>query len=1052
MSIRPDRSLAVVWLCFLLSGFAALLYQTVWTREFAFVFGTSDLAVATVLAAYMAGLAIGAAATARLIARVRRPVRVYAALELSIALCALAVPFAIAAMLHVSVAVFGGRSTLPAESEPLLGAFWLLSSIAILIVPTALMGATLPLLARHVVHRDEDIGSRIGALYAINTLGAVMGTVVAAFLILPAFGLRGTVWVGVAANAAVFALAAGLGRDSSSMSGSAHPCPETALDRDVEAPTTGDPKPRDASGARFVLPLIFLSGAASFTYEVLWTRLLGHVVGGSVFAFATMLASFLAGITLGSFAGSRLATTRARAARGLSLALFGGALTSLIAFFALRIVPALAGWLGAGIAAGPGANALLSGFVLVPSTLCIGATFPFAVRVLARSPMDAGASSARIYAWNTAGAIVGALGAGFLIIPALGFAGTLTFAVVAQLALAIACVFLAPPVGRRIAIVAAIAAVVTLAAPPDEPWSLLRWSPFERQPATGEMTWFGVGRSATVLLHEGNSHWVLRSNGLPEAAILPPGQRSINTTAEALGVLPVLARPDAHSMLVVGFGGGTALESVPPSIRSLDVIELEPKMIDANRALSGLRARDPLADPRVHVHIGDARGALLLTSQRWDTIVSQPSHPWTAGASHLYTREFFALVREHLAPRGVFLQWIGASFVDDALLRSLVATLNDVFPYVRVYRPAPRPQILFLASDAPLPIETDATAALTAMPQAFDALGYACAEDTLAALSLDEASSRAFAATAPISTDDRNLLQMRSPAILRAPLGIPGTDAALAASDPLPRLERGFDRLYLVRRLLADGDDARVARLVASLDDPDERRVASTLRALHALDSPDPAVPIDANRARARRESASRELRDVIARRPGLAEARYAWVRLQRDALLAGDAAVMAEADALDPLGRAIVAGWRAESNDDPAALQALDATLESHDPRAPGALEALRLRIFWRLAFGGIADAGDALSMIDRRLALGGNQVGDILLRARASLILGRPLAVVGALSQIALRLDARRPADRLLAAEALTLLAQVRGREIGFTDQRPAIAQRLERLTHER
>jgi hypothetical protein len=293
---------------------------------------------------------------------------------------------------------------------------------------------------------------------------------------------------------------------------------------------------------------------------------------------------------------------------------------------------------------------------------------------------------------------------------------------------------------------------------------------------------------------------------------------------------------------------------------------------------------------------------------------------------------------------------------------------------------------------------------------------------------------------------------MRSPAILRAPLGIPGADAAVAELDPLPRLARGFNRLYLVRRLLSDGDDARVARLVASLEDPDERRVASTLRAMHALDFPDPAAPIDAERARTRRESASRELLDVMARRPDLVEARHAWVRLQREALLGGDAAVMAEADALDPLGRAIVAGWRAESNDDPAALQELDAALEPDDPRAPGALEALRLRIAWRLAFGGISDAGDALAMIDRRLALGGNQIDDLLLRARASLILDRPLAVVGTLSQIALRLDARRPADRRLAADALTLLAQVRGREIGFTDQRPAIAQRLERLTHER
>ena len=276
MAIRSDRSLAVVWLCFLLSGFAALLYQTVWTREFAFVFGTSDLAVATVLAAYMAGLAIGAAAAARLVARVRRPVLAYAVLELGIALCALAVPLVIATLLRVSSAVFGGRTTLPAESETLLAAFWLLSAFAILIVPTALMGATLPLLARHVVQREEEIGTKIGALYAVNTLGAVLGTITAAFLLLPALGLRGTVWVGVAANAAVFALAATLGRDRARENEAARSEARAATGSRVHAPATDGAALAGIRGPSLVLPLILVSGAASFTYEVLWTRQIGR--------------------------------------------------------------------------------------------------------------------------------------------------------------------------------------------------------------------------------------------------------------------------------------------------------------------------------------------------------------------------------------------------------------------------------------------------------------------------------------------------------------------------------------------------------------------------------------------------------------------------------------------------------------------------------------------------------------------------------------------------------------------------------------------------------
>ncbi len=1024
-----------------------MLYQTLWTREFAFVFGTSDLAIATVLAAYMAGLALGSFASVRWMTRIRRPVLVYAALEFAIALCAIAVPHAIGVLVRLSTLLFGGRATLPNDADPLLAAFWLSSSFVILLVPTAAMGATLPVLARHVVRSEQEIGPRIGILYAINTFGAVLGTIAAAFFLLPALGLRGTAHVGVATNLVVFALAATLARRAreearGDRSLAAAIGPENASASATRADALGDGR------ARFMLPLMLLSGAASFADEVLWTRLLAHLVGGSVYAFASMLASFLTGITLGSLVASRLATSQRRAARGFALAELGSALAALLAFFALPALPELARRAGAGVAGGLAANAVLASLVLVPSTLFLGATFPFAVRVLACSERDAGPASARVLAFNTLGAIAGALGAGFFALPALGFAGTLTLTVAIRFGLALGGAWLLAPIGRRLAAAAAIGLVAGVVLRPEEPLSLLRWSPFDRQVADGDVVWFGVGRSADVMLHEGNAHWVLRSNGLPEASILPPGQRAANTTADALGVLPVLARPEARRLLMIGLGGGTALESVPASIESIDVIELEPKIVEANRVLTGKRARDPLADPRVALHLGDARGALLLTSQRWDVIVSQPSHPWTAGASHLYTREFFAQIRQHLAPRGVFLQWIGASFVDERLLRSLVATLTDVFPFVRVYRPAPRPQFLFLASDAPLPLELDAGRALARDPDAFANDGFACVEDTLAALALDETGALAFAAGAPVSTDDRNLLQMRSPRILRAPLGIAGADAVLAPHDPLRRVARSFDRLALVRRLLLGADDARAGRWIASLDDPDLRRVASALRTIHALDVPDPAAPIDEARARVQRAGVLRDLADVLARHPDWQEARFAALSLQRSDVIARTLALASSIDALDALGRAVVEGWRAEAAGDFDALRALDGALALGAPCAPARLEALRLRVHWRLAEGDVAAAHDALPLIDRRLALAGNSVDDLLLRARASLRIGRPVAVVGALVQVASRLDGRRPGDRERASEALALLDALGEETIEFRDPRPRIEQRLRKL----
>jgi hypothetical protein len=266
---------ALLLACFFLSGFAALIYQTAWTRQFAFVFGTSELAVATVLAAYMGGLAAGAVAAARFVGRVRRPVLVYGVLELGIALAALCVPAALGAATALYVELFGGSSD-PADAGGLVAAlFYLVSSGAILLVPTGLMGATLPLLARHAVRRESEIGSRVGLLYAINTVGAVAGAVGAGFVLLPRLGLLSTIHVGVAVNGLVFLAAALVARGAEPL---AAPGP-----RSEAAPTTGG----------WILPMVMISGAVSFSYEVLWSRLLGHLLGGSVYGFATMLASFL---------------------------------------------------------------------------------------------------------------------------------------------------------------------------------------------------------------------------------------------------------------------------------------------------------------------------------------------------------------------------------------------------------------------------------------------------------------------------------------------------------------------------------------------------------------------------------------------------------------------------------------------------------------------------------------------------------------------------------------------------------------------------------------
>ena len=961
-----------VLVCFLLSGFAALLYQTVWMREFAFVFGTSELAVATVLAGYMGGLALGSALAGRWSRRVRRPILVYGLLEGGIALCALGVPFALRGATALNVLLFGGHDAPPASGGLLRALFYLLASGLILLLPTALMGATLPLLARHAVRSEREIGGRIGLLYSINTAGAVAGAVCAAFLLLPALGLRGSVLVGVAVNGLVFLLAAGLQR------GAAPPPALATTSARAEGLTLG---------VSWILPAIAVSGFVSFADEVLWTRLLGHLLGGSVYAFATMLASFLAGIALGSAVAARLATTPARAGRGFAVAELGIALFSLAAFAGLDGLPALARRLGAGWQGSPLANAGLAAAVLLPQTLCIGATFPLAVRILARSPDDAAPASARVYAWNTLGAIAGAVLAGFFVLPALGFAGTLRLGVGLNLGLAALAGALAGSASRPLLVAPTLGLLLLAVLRISEPWGLLRSSPLDATPAAGQVAFFAVGRSASVMLLDSPAdpgELLLRTNGLPEASIQRRGGRPGRSgVTDWLGALPSLARPGTRRMLVIGLGGGLVLESIPPEVRHVDVIELEPEVVSANRAVGPERRLDPLLEPRIHLTENDARGALELTDARYDAIVSQPSHPWTSGASPLYTREFFSLVHGRLAPGGVFVQWIGLLFVDEPLLRSLVATLRDVFPHVRVYRPQPD-AVLFLASDDPLPVEETARRALAAAPAAFGELGLHAPEDVRAALALDDDGARSFAAGAPPTTDDRNLLEMRSARLARgAALGRAGCDRVLGPYAPAPP-PSGLDALLVVRRLLDRGNLDAAARLAAALPDSASRQTARGLVAL-ARGEPGGAALLD----------------EVLRRDPAQREARLALLRLRRNALRDESPALAALAAPVAEPERAVLEAWRLDPSGGAAALAALDPRLARVAVESPYFADATRLRVEWRLAAGDAARGREALALLDRLIPVAGNP-SDLVQRARAAAQAGEPAVALSSLAEV--------------------------------------------------
>jgi len=311
-----------------------------------------------------------------------------------------------------------------------------------------------------------------------------------------------------------------------------------------------------------------------------------------------MLASFLLGVALGSAAAARLARSRAAAAVGFAMAQLGTAVLGWLAFGAARWLPDLADFVGAtGLNPAPGI--FVGGAVLLPFTLCIGATFPFAVRLLADRSDQAARSSAQVYAWNTLGSIVGSVGAAFLLLPSLGLEGTLAVCVALNFALGAVAASLSAPRRWTVAAVAGAAGVAVLLLPPRPPESLLRRSVLTGDTLGREIAYIGVGRSGTVVLVDTGHQYRVLTNGLPEAGIhfpaVPPDRIS---EVRLLSMLPILERPETRHALIVGLGGGGTLAGVPSSVESIDVIELEPEVIEANRQVPSRRGGDPLDDLR----------------------------------------------------------------------------------------------------------------------------------------------------------------------------------------------------------------------------------------------------------------------------------------------------------------------------------------------------------------------------------------------------------------------------------------------------------------------
>ncbi|KPF80210.1 spermidine synthase [Novosphingobium sp. AAP93] len=700
---KRDPKYVVAAICMALSGMAALVYQVVWTHKMAVAIGTAQSAVAIMLASFLGGLALGGWMAARWLNSGVDAGRRYAFLELFIAVWAIAVPLLFPLLQTLLIGLLSSGAHLPPDAG--WAQFWVYLTIvaAAFAPPTIAMGATLPILVRAVRCGVDDVAG----LYALNTFGAAAGAMLAGFLLLPSLGLTVASQLAAAANIVAAVLAWRHLRSNG---------PEKKHD----AGTAASPVQR-------VLVAAFLSGVATFALEVFWTRLLAIPFGGTTQGFAFMLGLWLTGLALGGLYAARKPGSAA-------MALTFGAILSSLGYLAILVT---------------GAAEKSAVLALFPGAIAFGMAYPRFVEAAGGDPAK---SAAVVYASNTAGAVAGAMLAGHYLLESYGFGGTLLVAVTLLFLAAAAVSHISKQTYAFAA--GALASIGGLVIGVPEPYSLLKAGVVDRD-TSGDLVSLNVGRVATVEVRDRDDGVLIRSDGLPEALVPRAGTPPALNDQHWLTILPSLARPQARSMMVIGLGGGVSLEPVPSWISTIDVVEIEERIIEANRRIASQRAVDPLSDARVKIVHNDARNAMLRTGKRYDIIVSQPSHPWTAGSSNLYTRQFVALAKARLADHGVFVQWMNASFVDPRLLRSFLATLASEFPNVRVYEPVPF-NLIVMASDAPILPESGLAVVGPADVRLLDRAGILDADDFAWSLLLDEgAVRRAIAGAFPIS-DDRN--------------------------------------------------------------------------------------------------------------------------------------------------------------------------------------------------------------------------------------------------------------------------------------------------------
>jgi len=702
-------------LLFVLSGMCSLIYEVAWAKYLALLIGHSGYSHMIVLATFMGGLALGTFFWGKYSDKVANHLQLYGIIEIAIGVYCLAYPFIIGLAGNVFIhtaSSFGGSG-----NQAVQQALKFILSFFTLILPTFLMGGTLPVLTKFVSKKICDSGKDIAVLYSINSLGALIGTGLAGFFLIRKVGVDNTVWMAAFFNIWIGITAIAISKSEKLKFQSNPLVAHNDLKQDIIS----------ESASRIALITALASGFIAMLYELSWIRLLSNILGSSTYSFTMMLIAFISGIALGSLVVSFMINKIKNRISFLATCQFGTALSMILMLPLYERLPYYLVKISAQIPNTPDnfhtfltCEFLLCFAIMVLPTIFSGMSLPVASRLAINDIRFVGKSIGGIFSINTIGSVIGALVTGLVLIPALGIKSTLELGILSngllgfvilvmskvsmRLKLGLTSVFVLLIVGCKLFLpdwnqnflISGVFRTINIQEIPS-------YSELKRQQNEGQkIVWYREGVNANVAVRESTFGDTIQKtlviNGKTDASSMA----DLNTQV-LLGQIPLMLGNNTGHALVIGLGSGITCGSVlRHPVEALDVVEIASEVVECNHYFSN-ENNHFISDPRAKIYIDDATSFLKTSSKKYNCIISEPSNPWIAGISDLYSVEFFNRCKSQMNTGGVLAQWFHTYDVSNEIFKLVLNTVSEVFPFVSIWK-ATDADIILLASVTPLSI------------------------------------------------------------------------------------------------------------------------------------------------------------------------------------------------------------------------------------------------------------------------------------------------------------------------------------------------------------